>query len=114
MSVTLCVSGASDDLVEVDGDVQLEYGCYDEEKVDVLVNGVPLLRVVYDDEGLWRVTETGQVPGVTVQVYPTPGEDLPRDPEPPHRVASYSDYAIVTGAVTSVVVGSESWTEWGW
>lgn len=49
------VSGGSDDLVIVEGNITEEWGCYsDPKRILAFSNGV-LLRVRYDEEGCWRV-----------------------------------------------------------
>ena len=53
------VYGASDDLVEVDGDVKGEVSCYDEEKgILVIFSDGSILQVKYGkaDMGIWGVT----------------------------------------------------------
>jgi len=56
MSIT--VTGASDDLIEVDGDITEEfsptYGTDEDSSILGFSNGV-LLRVRYDQDGIWRV-----------------------------------------------------------
>lgn len=106
---TICISGASDDLIEVDGDIALEGDVPADGTADVHVNGTRLLTVTFTREGLWRIAAVGQVDGVQVQVFPTPGEDVDRVPAPEFDVARYSDYAILTGPITSLRAGTESW-----
>lgn len=54
MSIT--ITGASDDLIEVDGDISEEFNPPDgEDSILGFSNGV-LLRVRYDDDGIWRIT----------------------------------------------------------
>ena len=106
---TIYVSGASDDLIEVAGAISLEGGLPATDSGVVTVNGVNLLTVTFDHDGLWRIEVIGQAPGVDVQVTRTAGEDAPRTPEPPHRIVSYSDYACLTGTFLSVQVPDDSW-----
>lgn len=52
------VYGASDDLIEVEGDIREEFSAYlddNESKVLAFSDGT-LLRMVYDHDGIWRVT----------------------------------------------------------
>jgi hypothetical protein len=60
MSIT--ITGASDDLIEVDGDISEEFNPSDgEDSLLGFSNGV-LLRVRYDEDGIWRITPlAGQV-----------------------------------------------------
>lgn len=49
--------GASDDLIEVEGDISDEWGVYlhGADVVHVAVSCGTLLRFTYDDDGLWRI-----------------------------------------------------------
>lgn len=53
----ITVTGASDDLIEVDGDIIEEFSALDTTVGGYLgfSNGV-LLRAVYDNDGIWRIT----------------------------------------------------------
>ena|SRR5688572_12771626 len=56
---TVTIYGASDDLIEVEGAVGDEFNAYssDEDTKHYLsFSDGTLLRVVYDDEGMWRIT----------------------------------------------------------
>ena len=61
---SITVYGASDDLIEVEGDIREEFGCYrsendwDENPLYLAVSDGTLLRVRYDNEGMWRFTPT--------------------------------------------------------
>ena len=55
------IYGASDDLIEIEGDISDEINCYNEE------NGIALafsdgtaLRVIYDTDGIWRITRIAE------------------------------------------------------
>lgn len=54
------VTGASDDLIEIDGDIREEFNVYfkdDEQDFRLLAFGDgTILRVVYDKDGIWRIT----------------------------------------------------------
>jgi hypothetical protein len=52
----LTVSGASDDLIEVEGDIREEFGHLDDAPALIAVSDGTLLRVRYDEEGIWRIT----------------------------------------------------------
>lgn len=55
MSVT--VTGHSDDLIEIDGDIREEWGVYgDVPSRHMAFSDGTVLRIHYDDDGLWRVT----------------------------------------------------------
>lgn len=51
------VYGASDDLVEIEGDFVGEVSSYDDENGVLLVmSDGTLLKVFYGDEGIWKIT----------------------------------------------------------
>lgn len=50
----IVVYGASDDLLEIDGDIREEFGCYDIEQGVLACGDGTLLSVRYD--GCWRIT----------------------------------------------------------
>lgn len=57
----LKVSGASDDLIELEGDISDEFNRYDSEDGDYLAfSDGTCLKVIYDDDGLWRLTVIAQ------------------------------------------------------
>lgn len=95
MSVT--VYGASDDLIEIEGDVEEEFSARGEADDDLIgmSNGV-LLRVRYDSDGVWRITTLAD-PQSLVVVTQAPADDED----------NYSDRAVVSGPVAWVVYGTD-------
>lgn len=53
---TIVITGASDDLIEVDGDIREEFGHASTRPALIAVSDGTLLRVLYDGEGIWRIT----------------------------------------------------------
>ena len=49
------IYGASDDLVEFEGELEDEFGCYDKAVLIVLSDGTVLL-VAYGEKGVWKIT----------------------------------------------------------
>ena len=45
------IEGSSDDLIEIDGDIREEFYANDDEDDDVTV-----LRIIYPDSGVWRIS----------------------------------------------------------
>lgn len=90
------VYGASDDLIEVEGDVNEEFNGYGGDDGFVLgfSTGV-LLRIVYDRDGTWRISPISDIEGAQIVQAPGMDED------------NYSDVATVTGDVSWVVFGRE-------
>jgi len=53
------VYGASDDLIEFDGEYSGEHGCYDsseDEPVAVFLSDGTVLAIHYDDSGVWKIS----------------------------------------------------------
>ena len=49
------IYGSSDDLIEVEGDIDNEFYCYAaEEPTYLALSDGTLLSVLYDDDGIWR------------------------------------------------------------
>lgn len=92
MSIT--VYGASDDLIEIDGDLSEEFSAIDQAPDgDLLAFSTgTVLRIRYGSGGVWRITH---VTGPTVPIVQAPEDDED----------NYSDRATVEGA-TWVVFGS--------
>jgi hypothetical protein len=55
---TVTLYGASDDLIEVEGDIREEFGCYgatDDGPLHVAFSDGTLASIRYGDEGIWRI-----------------------------------------------------------
>ncbi len=48
------VTGASDDLIEIDGDLIDEFDAYDCTDGRMVISDGTLLKVEYDEDGIWR------------------------------------------------------------
>lgn len=54
--MTTTVYGASDDLVEIDGDISEEFSSFDDDRGVLLVfSDKTKLRATYGNEGIWRI-----------------------------------------------------------
>ena len=93
MSIT--VSGSSDDLIEVDGNISQEFGAYESGRYLGFSNGV-ILRVMYDDNGIWRVTPIAGRDKVSIVYCSADTDD-----------GACSDVATLTEPATWVVCGTE-------
>lgn len=66
----LKVTGASDDLIEIDGAIREEFNAYSAGREEVthylVVDGGALLSIRYDAEGIWRVAVIDSA-GMTVE-----------------------------------------------
>lgn len=50
----LTVTGASDDLIELDGDISEEFARFDSEGDYLAFSDGTVLKAVYDENGIWR------------------------------------------------------------
>ena len=59
--MTLRIYGASDDLVEVEGDVDEEFSAYtsDDTRYVVATSTGHALSIRYDEDGCWRISQLG-------------------------------------------------------
>ena len=90
----ITVYGASDDLIEVNGAISEEFNPAHDDEPSYLgfSNGV-VLKVTYDDEGLWRIQPRANAHLVTIDF--AIGEDAPRRED---GSSGYSDRATIEDA----------------
>ena len=51
------IEGSSDDLIEIDGDIREEFYANDDEDGSLLAfSDVTVLRIIYPDSGVWRIS----------------------------------------------------------
>lgn len=95
MSIT--VYGASDDLIEIEGDITEEfyvYGVPESESVLAFSNGV-VLRAFYTESGIWRISTITKPSGIDIAKIEAPEDDDD----------NYSDRVTVPGSIKWVVKG---------
>lgn len=93
----ITVSGASDDLIEIDGDIREEFGYrFDgDEDGDLLAfSDGTVLRIEYTDAGVWRIKPV-TLGSALLTVHPASEDDE----------ENYSDRATLKGPITWVVHG---------
>jgi hypothetical protein len=88
------VSGASDDLIEIDGDISEEFNPRERDELLAFSNGV-LLRINYSKSGVWRIQPITKTE--CVEIVPAPEDDE----------NNYSDVATISEPVQWVVLGTE-------
>lgn len=92
------IYGASDDLVEIDGDIVEEFAWYpddsDEKRLLAFSDGT-VLRIWYDDEGMWRIQQIAKGTAKYEHKAATDPDD------------DYSDHVNLTGKIDWVVFGEE-------
>ncbi len=57
MSYEIKISGHSDDLIEIDGDIKEEIDYYEKEPAYLAFSDGTILRIIYDDSGLWKIVQ---------------------------------------------------------
>jgi hypothetical protein len=90
----ITIYGASDDLIEVEGDIREEFGHDGEHPALLAISDGTLLRVVHDAEGVWRISTVRKGSAAITHV---PGQD---DRE-------HTDKVTLDGVVSWVVYTSE-------
>src|SRR5712691_13232507 len=92
---TVTIYGASDDLIEIEGDINEEFTLEDEDEGDLLaVSDGTILRINYMNDGVWRIALVQRgTSEVAVEQAPEGDED------------NYSDRATITGEIAWVVQG---------
>ena len=55
----ITISGHSDDLIEIDGDIREEFSVWlnDDEVVYLCVSDGTMLEIMYNDDGMWRMSQ---------------------------------------------------------
>ncbi|MGV8973689.1 MAG: hypothetical protein ACOH10_15320 [Rhodoglobus sp.] len=94
--MTVMVTGASDDLIEVRGDIDEEFDALGQAAQGAILgfsNGV-VLRVTFDDDGVWRITPLHGASKVQI----THTDDR-------------TDVALISESVEWVVYGT-AWAGW--
>jgi hypothetical protein len=94
---TVRIYGASDDLIEIDGDLSEEFGAYDSDPVYLGFSDGTLLNIRYDNDGNWRIVIAARGAGTEVKV--TAAMD--------RHEGCYSDEAVLIGDLRWVVKGTE-------
>lgn len=116
---TIVIYGASDDLIEVGGAVELEGNGWNAVDEPVTVDGVVVATVTWADDadGTWRITPNVQMLtelGLEWVHGKAPGEDVGDVVVAVDgymvEVRGYSDHLIIRGAFRAVEVGGDSGT----
>lgn len=93
MSVT--IYGASDDLIEIEGDIRDEFTPPYGEDVFLAFSDGTVLRIGYSDSGVWRIAPVISAGGLNITQAPEDDED------------NYSDYAYIDSPILWVVMGTQ-------
>lgn len=96
---TVTIYGASDDLVEIEGDLREEFSFYSDEDDEGRLLGFSdgtMLRVRYDEDGVWRFTLVHKG-----------GAEMKKQEAPANDRNNYSDRITLTGDIEWVMFGTE-------
>jgi hypothetical protein len=91
--VSLIVYGASDDLVEIEGDIREEFNHGDGEPSYLAVSDGTVLRITYD--GQWHISRITEGAAEYAHDPATAEDGDPRDDE--YKTPCYSDRVTLTG-----------------
>lgn len=88
------IYGASDDLIEVEGDIDEEFNSMADDGALLAFSNGALLRVRYTDTGVWRIQPVAGADLISVAQCAEDDED------------NYTDVATVNGDIEWVVFGT--------
>ncbi len=91
----LTIYGASDDLIEVEGDIREEFSHASDERAYLAFSNGVMLAICYDQDGVWRITPVTTDATVTIAQAPVDDE------------SNYSDRATINADVTWVLYGTQ-------
>lgn len=97
------IYGASDDLIEIEGDVREEFP-FPISGDDVALIGTSngaLVKITYANSGVWRITPVAGLHLIKIEQAPEDDDD------------NYSDHAVIDGDVLWVLCGAEYATRSG-
>ena len=94
--MTTQIYGASDDLIEVDGQVSEEFSALGNDSSLLAFSDGTVLRVTYDDNDIWRIALVVQG-SATLAIQQAPEDDE----------RNYTDRATLDGDIRWAVLGTE-------
>ena len=93
------VYGASDDLIEIEGDINEEFYKSSDTYDYIAFSTGAVLTIKYDDDGIWKIRQIHKGDGVDITQCPPEEEQSEGDDR-------YSDVAEVYGVIKWVVCGN--------
>lgn len=90
------VYGSSDDLIEIEGNIREEFYSDDEGNLLAFSDGT-VLRIIYSDEGVWRISLVTANSDSECSIEPAPEDDED----------NYSDVATINNTIKWVVCGNK-------
>ena len=100
--MTITIYGASDDLIEVEGDISEEFSSLGDDKNLLAFSDGTLLEVTYTQAGIWRINTLTLCVGTTYEKDEATADEGKREDGTP----AYSDRVTLTGFIAWVVHGS--------
>mgnify|MGYP006303607767 CR=1 FL=1 len=102
--------GASDDLIEIDGDVRAEfYSSWEDDKDYIAFSTGLLLSVEYNEQGIWRIQKVSVPEELDVKVYPANSERAKDVLD--RRRNDYQDVAVTEGPKPEWVAKGEQFAD---
>lgn len=95
--MTVTVYGASDDLIEVEGDIREEFNPTEGVSSFLGFSDGTLLKIVYDDTGVWKIIRIARGHNTALTIDSAEGPDS----------SNYSDRATLDADITWVVYGHQ-------
>lgn len=100
------VYGASDDLIEIDGDIRDELGVECDIPHYLAFSDGTVLKIVYDDNGVWRINKIYEGSAIATNIYSGVPDDVTTSQKLPEGCVSYSDcFEISCKTIDWVVLG---------
>ena len=88
------VYGASDDLIEIEGDINEEFDVYNQDSLLTFDDGT-VLSVKYNNDGVWKIERTKEGTATYCKLYEV-------DAGSENRGEGYTDIVTLVGRITSV------------
>jgi hypothetical protein len=98
--------GASDDLIELEGDLYEEVTAYNAGACQVVVDDVVVATIEYGLDGMWTIAPEAETGALSVEVTHAAVDDDLRE-HPGTTFTRYSDVIVITGPMLRVKVADE-------
>lgn len=100
------IYGASDDLIEIEGEITDEIGCYNNTCQSITVSDGTRARIHYDDEGQWRIEVLVSGP-LFIKKIDSVGDDA-KHTDDAANCSSYSDVLFLKEGVEWIKIGKRT------
>jgi hypothetical protein len=94
--ITFTMSGASDDLIEIDGDIREEIDNFSDDPLQFSLSDGTVGTIQYTNEGVWRINISNITPDVDVSIIEPTQKEIDDD-------TNYTDVATFVGKFDWIV-----------